>query len=160
MITRHLLGQAGLKAAEADSGAVTLIQRFGSTANLNIHLHCLVLDGVYRRSADGAPVFVEVPAPTDEALHAVLHKIITRLKKLLTRRGVLAEEQGQTCMADSDGDSDQARTLRPLQAAAGRRLYLPYRLGPTRRAEGADAARRNLIRNEAKPGSSGEPPLS
>ena len=29
------------------------------------------------------------------------------------------------------------------QAAAGRRLYLPYRLRPTRRAEGADAARRN-----------------
>ena len=35
-----------LKADEADSGAVTLIQRFGSAANLNIHLHCLVLDGV------------------------------------------------------------------------------------------------------------------
>ena len=54
VITRHLLGQAGLKAEEADSGAVTLIQRFGSAANLNIHLHCLVLDGVYRRSAEGA----------------------------------------------------------------------------------------------------------
>ncbi len=27
VITRHLLGQAGLKADEADSGAVTLIQR-------------------------------------------------------------------------------------------------------------------------------------
>ena len=27
VITRHLLGQAGLKAEEADSGAVTLIQR-------------------------------------------------------------------------------------------------------------------------------------
>ena len=27
VITRYLLGQAGLKAAEADSGAVTLIQR-------------------------------------------------------------------------------------------------------------------------------------
>ncbi len=28
VITRHLLGQAGLKPDEADSGAVTLIQRF------------------------------------------------------------------------------------------------------------------------------------
>ena len=35
-ITRHLLGQAGLKADEADSGAVTLIQRFGSAANLMV----------------------------------------------------------------------------------------------------------------------------
>ncbi len=118
VITRHLLGQSGLKPDEADSGAVTLIQRFGSAANLNIHLHCLVLDGVYRRSADGTPEFVEAPAPTDEALQAVLHKIITRLMGLLTRRGVLVEVEGSTYMADNDGDSDEARTLRPLQAAA------------------------------------------
>jgi len=38
VITRHLLDQTGFKADEADSGAVTLIQRFGSAANLNIHL--------------------------------------------------------------------------------------------------------------------------
>jgi hypothetical protein len=42
VITRHLLGQARLKPDEAESGAVTLIQRFGSAANLNIHL----LDGL------------------------------------------------------------------------------------------------------------------
>ena len=61
---------------------------------------------------------MEVPAPTDEALQAVLHKIITRLMKLLTRKGVLVEEQGQACMADDDADSDEARVLRPWQAAA------------------------------------------
>ena len=38
--------------------------------------------------------------------------------KLLTRWGVLIEEQGQTYMADNDSDSDEARALRPLQAAA------------------------------------------
>ena len=53
VITQHLLSQAALKPDKADSGAVTPIQRFGSAANLNIHLHCLVLDGVYRRGADG-----------------------------------------------------------------------------------------------------------
>ena len=55
VITRHLRGQAGLKPDEAASGAVTLMQRFASAANLNMHLHCLVLDGVYRRSANGTP---------------------------------------------------------------------------------------------------------
>ena len=49
VIARHLLGQAGLKADEADSGAVTLIQRFGSAANLNIHMHCLVLEPAVKR---------------------------------------------------------------------------------------------------------------
>ena len=89
--TRILLDQARLKAEQPDSGAVTLIQPSlwmkGSAANLSIHLHCLVLDGVYRCGTEGEPVFVEVPAPTDEALQAVLHKIITRTMKLLTRRG-------------------------------------------------------------------------
>jgi hypothetical protein len=47
-ISTFLIKQAGLKRSEAQTGAITLIQRFGSAANLNIHLHCLVLDGVYR----------------------------------------------------------------------------------------------------------------
>jgi len=114
VITRHLLSQAGPKADDANSGAVTLIQRFGSAANVNIHRHCLMLDGVYRCDAKGEPVFVEVPTPTDESLQTVLHKIITGMMKLLTRRGVLVEEQGQTYMADDGADSDEARTLRPL----------------------------------------------
>ena len=31
--------------------------------------------------------------------------------KLLTRRGVLVEEEGSTYMADNDGDSEEARSL-------------------------------------------------
>ena len=30
----------------------------------------------------------------------------------------MVEEEGQTYLADNDADSDEARTLRPLQAAA------------------------------------------
>ncbi|MFZ1851457.1 MAG: transposase [Nitrosomonas sp.] len=48
-ISTFLVKQAGLKQSEAQIGAITLIQRFGSVANLNIHLHCLVLDGVKSR---------------------------------------------------------------------------------------------------------------
>ena len=119
VITRFLLKQAGLKAGQADSGAVTLIQRFGSAANLNIHLHCLVLDGVYRRSEAGvAPVFVEARAPTDDALQAVLEKIIRRILRLLTRRGCLVEEEGTSYLADMDADSDSGGALMSLQAAA------------------------------------------
>src|SRR5262245_30429071 len=80
-------GQAGgLKRRQANTGAVTLIQRFGSAANLNIHLHCLVLDGVYRHSEGGAG-FHEVAAPTSEELQVLLAKIITRIMRLLTKQG-------------------------------------------------------------------------
>jgi len=56
-----------------------------------IHLHCLVLDGVYRNS-EGTAVFHEVAAPAIEELQALLAKIITRIMRLLTRQGFLIEE--------------------------------------------------------------------
>ena len=77
MVTRHLLDRAGLMADERHGGAVTLIQRFGSAANSNIHLHCLVLDGVYRCGGDGVSSFVEAGAPSDDELQAQLQTLIT-----------------------------------------------------------------------------------
>ena len=113
VITRFLIKQAGLKHGEADTGAVTLIQRFGSAANLNIHLHCLVLDGFYR-SSEGTPVFHEARAPTGDELQALLAKIIRRILKCLTRQGYLIEEEGMSYLADTDAD----HALTPLQAAS------------------------------------------
>ena len=37
---------------------------------------------------------------------------------MLTRRGVLIEEMGQTYLAEPDAEGEEVRTLRPLQAAA------------------------------------------
>jgi hypothetical protein len=55
-----------------------------------------VLDGVYRCDAGGKPTLVEVGSPTDEELRALLHTVIARLMKMLTRRGVLVQDMGQT----------------------------------------------------------------
>jgi hypothetical protein len=118
VVERRLLDHTGLSSDEGQGGAVTLIQRFGSAANLNVHLHCLVLDGVYRCDADGVPGFIEAGAPTDEELHALLRTVIARLMKMLTRRGVLVQEMGQAWLAEPDADGEESRTLRPLQAAA------------------------------------------
>jgi hypothetical protein len=117
-VERHLLDHTALKSDEGQGGAVTLIQRFGSAANLDIHLHCLVLDGMYRSDAHGEPAFTEASAPTDEELHALLRTLIARLMKMLTRRGVLVQDMCQTWLAEPDTDGEEARTLRPLQAAA------------------------------------------
>ena len=103
VIATFLIQQAGLQRTEAHTGAVTLIQRFGSAANLNIHLHCLVLDGVYS-TTEGAPAFHPVPAPTAEQLQALLTRLMKRLMKLLTRKGFLIEEQGMSYLADTDPD--------------------------------------------------------
>jgi len=67
---------------------------------------------VYRRT-DSGPVFVQADSPTDEELQALLHKIITRLMKLLTRRGVLVEEkEGSSYLADADADAVRMRPAR------------------------------------------------
>jgi ribosomal protein S27E len=50
-IQTDLARRAGLMASSgARTGVVTLIQRFGSALNLNVHLHMLILDGGNSRS--------------------------------------------------------------------------------------------------------------
>ncbi len=51
-ISTFLIKKAGFSHKTARTGAVTLIQRFGSALNLNIHFHMLFLDGVYRDLGD------------------------------------------------------------------------------------------------------------
>ncbi len=46
-ISAHILKKARLTRSTGAMGAVTLIQRFGSALNLNVHFHMLVLDGAY-----------------------------------------------------------------------------------------------------------------
>ena len=112
-ISTFLIKQAGFKRPDAQTGAITLIQRFGSAANLNIHLHCLVLDGVYRIQ-NGMLEFRSVRSPTDDQLQALLNQIIKRVMKALTRHGALIEEEGMTYLADIESDV----ALAPLQSAA------------------------------------------
>ena len=55
---------------------------------------------------------------TRERSRPAAESVDSRMMNLLTRRGALVEEQDSTYVADDDGDSDDARMLRPLQAAA------------------------------------------
>jgi len=82
-IATFLFKQTGQTRDQATTGAVTLIQRFGSAANPNVHLHALVLDGVYGNpdaagtsgtpdesmpAPAAAPIFHAAAAPTHAAL--------------------------------------------------------------------------------------------
>ena len=57
-VNRHLRDRAracGLP--DPRGGAVAIVQRFGGALNLNVHMHALVLDGVFARAADEHLVF-------------------------------------------------------------------------------------------------------
>lgn len=61
---------------------------------------------MYRCDANGSPAFIEVDAATDEGLHALLQTFKTRLMKMLTRRGVLVADMGQTYLAEPDAGGE------------------------------------------------------
>lgn len=50
VIASWLADQAGVPRDTAQCGVVTLIQRFGSALNLNVHVHMPWLDGVYEKT--------------------------------------------------------------------------------------------------------------
>jgi ribosomal protein S27E len=52
-ISGHLLARAGVRRAARHTGSVTLIQRFGSALNLNVHFHMIFADGVYVTEVSG-----------------------------------------------------------------------------------------------------------
>jgi len=115
VIAGWLADRAGIERASAQCGAVTLIQRFGSALNLNVHLHMLWLDGVYDRSAEAAPRKprlhrARAPSPAD--LTALAGAIAHRVCRHLARRGWLEGEGESAFLADSAADDDSMDALR------------------------------------------------
>ena len=78
-LSTHLIKKAGYTKALAQTGSVTLIQRFGSALNLNVHFHSLFLDGVYVDDDHGNQRFHRVKAPSHDELTALVHTISHRV---------------------------------------------------------------------------------
>ena len=86
VISTFLIKRAGMTVKSgAQSGAVTLIQRFGSALNLNLHFHMLYLNGVY----DAKGYFWPVKPPSSEDLDRLTHTIAKRVSRYLERAGYL-----------------------------------------------------------------------
>jgi ribosomal protein S27E len=98
-ISGFLLQKACLTRATGHPGAVTLIQRFGSALNLNIHFHMIFLDGVYLPVEDAAPVFRHVPAPTAAELQELVQRIAERIGKVLEQRGIVERDMENAWLA-------------------------------------------------------------
>jgi ribosomal protein S27E len=94
-IETDLIQRAGLtRASRARTGVVTLIQRFGSALNLNVHLHMIILDGVYTMEHN-QPRFHRVNAPARQNLDKLLNRIIARVMRRLIKDGLLIQDQEQ-----------------------------------------------------------------
>ncbi len=98
-IATHLIKKAGLSRKNAQAGAVTLIQRFGSALNLNIHFHRLFLDGVYVERTDSSLRFHWVKAPTSAELSQLAQTLAQRIGRYLERQGLLERDAENSSLA-------------------------------------------------------------
>ena len=90
--------------------------------NLNVHVHALVLDGVFARNRAGALNFHPAPRLTALDVAEVLATVEPRIKRLLDRRG----------LGDGDDDGPALDTWAdeaPVPAAAHQPDAVPRRAG-------------------------------
>ncbi|EBG4024485.1 IS91 family transposase [Salmonella enterica] len=110
-LSTHLIKKAGYTKASAQTGSVTLIQRFGSALNLNVHFHMLFLDGVYVEQSHGSARFRWVKAPTSPELTQLTHTIAHRVGRYLERQGLLERDVENSYLASDAVDDDPMTPL-------------------------------------------------
>jgi hypothetical protein len=105
-------------------GSIVAVQRFGDGLIQNTHLHSLFLQGVYHRPvAEEPPVFVVLPAPTQEQVAQVAIKVKKKVERLLRKQGKLPGEG-----ADPD-QGDQSLWERLCAASIEGRIELGTKKG-------------------------------
>ena len=110
-IATHLIKKAGFCRRTAQAGAVTVIQRFGSALNLNVHFHLLFLDGVYVARPDGSLRFCWVKEPTSAELARLTQTLASRVGRYLERQGLLERDAENSSLA---GDVLEAGAMEQL----------------------------------------------
>ncbi len=78
---RHRKWARSIALKDAEFAAITFIQRFGSSLNLNVHLHVVVVDGVFSRDSNGL-AFTAASPPTRAEMLDVVRKVKRRIDKL------------------------------------------------------------------------------
>ena len=106
----HLIKKAGLTHKTAKTGGITLIQRFGSALNLNVHFHMLLLDGVYTTNRHGKGRFQYVSAPLSDELTSLVHTISHRIACFLERQGILERDMEQSYLTLEEDDDPALST--------------------------------------------------
>jgi hypothetical protein len=134
-----LLRRAGLTRTTGHTGAVRLVQRFGSALNLNVHFHMLFPDGAHRTEGVAAPVFRAACEPRAQELQGLAGRIALRIGRTLEQCGLIERDIERSCSR-----CRRCRGGRPggwvLAARRGRDRSgraRPARAGPLRRVQGA-----------------------
>ena len=124
--------------------AVTVVQRFGSSLNLNVHFHSLVAEGVWVDGADG-PRFVAVKVGPDD-VEWVVRRVHRMVSRLLGRAGLLDEDVED----QAEADVEHPLQLQVAAASVLGRTALGPRAGRPVRAVGRRRRPEPLTRAEKR----------
>jgi hypothetical protein len=111
--------------------SVTVVQRFGSALNLNVHFHMLVSEGVWVPSVGrgGAPRFVPL-RPRHEDVIAVLRRVERRVLVLLLSRGLIeVDEEDGVALSSTTVDPEDRLLLGVMNASMRLRVASGPRAG-------------------------------
>jgi putative transposase/transposase-like zinc-binding protein len=134
-IGQYYVNQAmthGHERAHVHPGSVPFLQRFGSALNLNLHFHCVFLEGVYLDRTDEGrkPRFLAGEPPTDGDITTVLQKISRRVIRKLCRLGYLETGLEPPVATGYDPLRDTAPDLaRTMAASVQQRIAFGDRAG-------------------------------
>jgi hypothetical protein len=111
------LRSEGTAQLAGEAGSITVVQRFGSALNLNLHYHCLVLDGLFTEDPETeAPRWHRARTPTTEDIEALVVRIADRAEAYLARRGYGRDAPGD----EAEAAEDDALALIQSASVAGR----------------------------------------
>jgi hypothetical protein len=118
---------------EAEFGAITFVQRFGSSLNLNVHFHVVVIDGVFSRDDERRLLFTPAPPPTRAEMLTVVGHVRERATKLLRQCANEADEDTRhkpldTCAQIALGRGD-VRAVGDDDDDAADEVAVPHREG-------------------------------
>ena len=113
-IATDIIHRAEYLKKQANTGAVTYIQRFGSALNLNIHFHMLFLEGVITQEC-GRSKFKCVKAPNHNDMETLVNVISHRIATYLEKAGLIQRDMDNAFL---DLPMDNEDSLLPLQAAS------------------------------------------
>jgi hypothetical protein len=91
---------------------MAVVQRFGGALNLNVHVHALVMDGVFAR-AGGGVAFWPAPPLKDLDVAEVLATVVPRVGRRLARHGL---GDGGDGVSAPDAWAEEAPTLAGIAA--------------------------------------------
>jgi hypothetical protein len=81
---RHRTWARSIALEPSEFAAITFVQRFGSSLNLNVHLHVVVVDGIFSRE-HGALAFTPATPPTRAEMTGVVRRVRKRIEKLQSK---------------------------------------------------------------------------